>query len=194
MDTPNHEQSLKRFYAKHRRMPSYSEMLTLFKYHSKNAVAKAVERLIDAGVVMKDKTGALIPRFIEGEIPLVGYVEAGMPSPAEAADLDRITVAGLAGVESGQDVYALRVKGLSMIDAGIHDGDTVLVRRQDHAKPGQIVVADIDGQWTMKYLREKKNGFKYLEAANPDYPDLIPEESLSVGGVVIGVVRNLEGK
>ena len=86
------------------------------------------------------------------------------------------------------EVYALRVKGDSMIDAGIHSGDTVIVERREAAEAGDIVIANIDGEWTMKYLRQDRSG-PYLQAANPDYPDLYPETSLSVGGVVIGVVR-----
>jgi SOS-response transcriptional repressor LexA len=189
MDLSAHAKALTRFHAMHRRMPSYREMLTLFGYKSTNAVAKVITQLVAIGLVYKDTTGALILAQIAGEVPLVGYVEAGMPSPAEAADLDRISVAGLAGADEGAEVYALKVKGDSMINAGIHNGDTVLARRQNHARVGQIVIADIDGQWTMKYLRQKKNGMQYLEAANPDYPDLLPEESLSIGGVVVGVVK-----
>jgi repressor LexA len=188
MDLERHARALKEFHGRNRRMPSYSEMLKLFGYKSKNAVWKAVERLIEAGVILKDKTGALLPAKMPGEVPLVGYVEAGMPSVAEAAQLDTVSVSDFLIQNPADDVYALKVKGDSMVDAGIHNNDTVLVKRIAHARAGQIVVAEIDGQWTMKYLREKK-GRQYLEAANPDYPDLHPEETLQVGGIVIGVIR-----
>jgi SOS-response transcriptional repressor LexA len=80
------------------------------------------------------------------------------------------------------------VKGESMIDAGIYEGDLLLVERTDHAKIHDIVVANIDGEWTVKYFREKK-GRKYLEPANPAYPNLHPESSLEIGGVVRSVIR-----
>ena len=188
MSSYHYGEALRTFYRAHRRMPTYSEMLSLFRFKSKNAVAKVITKLVENGEVMKDSRGNITLSRMPGEIPLVGYIEAGIPSPAEASELDRISVAGLAGVEDGGTIYALKVKGDSMIDAGIHNGDTVLVRAQDHARAGQVVVADIDGGWTMKYLREKK-GMRYLEAANPDFPDLIPQESLSVGGVVVGVIK-----
>jgi repressor LexA len=88
-------------------------------------------------------------------------------------------------------MYLLRVKGVSMIDAGIHEGDLLLVERTDVANVGNIVVANVDSEWTVKYLREKK-GKKYLEAANEDYPDIFPETSLKIGGVVRSVIRTYD--
>jgi repressor LexA len=168
-------------------MPGYSEMCSLFGFASKNAVAKVVNKLVDEGFVRKDARGKLIPVAIDGEIPLLGYVEAGFPSPAEEAALDHITMDDLL-LGSSQKLYLLRVKGESMIDAGIYEGDLLLVERTDHAKIHDIVVANIDGEWTVKYLREKK-GRKYLEPANLAYPDLHPESSLEIGGVVRSVIR-----
>jgi len=75
-----------------------------------------------------------------------------------------------------------------MIDAGIFEGDLLLVEKTNQARIGDIVVGNLDGEWTVKYLREKK-GKKYLEAANEDYPDLHPEQSLEIGGVVRSVIR-----
>jgi SOS regulatory protein LexA len=175
------------FYRSHRRMPGYSEMCTLFGFASKNAVAKVVDKLVDAGVVRKDASGKLIPVTLGDEIPLLGYVEAGFPSPAEEMALDRVTMEELL-LGTREQMYLLRVKGMSMVDAGIHEGDLLLVERTEHAKQGDIVVANLDGEWTVKYLRERR-GRKYLEAANEDYPDLWPEHSLSIGGVVRSVIR-----
>lgn len=182
-----HKQKLLSFYRSHRRMPGYSEMCDLFGFASKNAVARVVDKLVDTGVVRKDTRGKLIPAFLGDEVPLVGYVEAGLPSPAEEQALDRISWNDLL-VGTREQVYLLRVKGDSMIDAGIYEGDLLVVERNEHAKTGDIVVANIDGEWTVKYLREKK-GRKYLEAANEDYADLHPVTSLQIGGVVTSVVR-----
>jgi repressor LexA len=168
-------------------MPGYSEMCLLFGFASKNAVAKVVDKLVDAGIVEKDARGKLVPRTLGDEVPLLGYVEAGFPSPAEEMALDRITMEDLLLGEK-EKMYLLRVKGESMIDAGIYEGDLLLVERSESAKPGDIVVANLDGEWTVKYLREKR-GRKYLEAANEDYPDLWPEQSLEIGGVVRSVIR-----
>jgi len=180
-------QLLKTFYKNHKRMPGYSEMCTLFGFASKNAVAKVVQKLVDAGVVQRDSNGRLTPISLEGEVPLLGYVEAGFPSPAEEMSLDHITINDLL-LGKKKNVYLLRVKGLSMIDAGIHEGDLLLVEKTTIARVGDIVVANLDGEWTVKYLREKK-GKRYLEAANEDYDDLWPEQSLEIGGVVRSVIR-----
>lgn len=185
MDT--YKQKLQEFYRINKRMPGYSEMCTLFGFASKNAVAKVVEKMIDAGIVRKDSHGKLIPVVLSDEIPLIGYVEAGFPSPAEEQALDHVTMEDLL-LGKRECMYLLRVKGLSMIDAGIHEGDLLLVERTEHARMGDIVVAHIDGEWTVKYLREKR-GRRYLEAANEAYPDLWPEESLEIGGVVRSVIR-----
>jgi repressor LexA len=184
-----YKKALNQFYQKHRRMPGYSEMCDIFGFASKNAVAKVVDKLIDEGAVRKDERGKLVPISLSEEIPLLGYVEAGFPSPAEEMALDRISFEELL-LGTKDKMYLLRVKGLSMKDAGIFEGDLLLVERTNQAKVGSIVVANLDGEWTVKYLREKK-GKKYLEAANDDYPDLIPEESLEIGGVVRSVIRTL---
>lgn len=182
-----YKQQLMHFYRTRKRMPGYSEMCTLFGFASKNAVAKVVTKLVEAGVVRKDVHGKLVPCVLGGEVPLLGYVEAGFPSPAEEQALDRITMEELLLGER-ERMYLLRVKGLSMVDAGIHEGDLLLVERTEHARVGDIVVANFDGEWTVKYLREKQ-GHRYLEAANDAYPDLYPETLLEVGGVVRSVIR-----
>ena len=175
------------FYRHHKRMPGYSEMCTLFGFASKNAVAKVVDKLVTAGVVRKDARGKLIPSTLGDEIPLLGYVEAGFPSPAEETTLDHITMDDLL-LGTRERMYLLRVKGESMIDAGIFEGDLLLVERTESARQNDIVVANIDGEWTVKYLRER-HGQKYLEPANEAYPDLHPEQSLEIGGVVRSVIR-----
>jgi SOS regulatory protein LexA len=184
-----YKKKIEAFYTRHKRMPGYTEMCTLFGFASKNAVAKVVQKLVDAGLVQKDEKGRLIPFFLEEEIPLLGYVEAGLPSPAEEMTLDRITMHELL-LGKKEKMYLLRVKGLSMVDAGIFEGDLLLVERTESARVGDIVVANFDGEWTVKYLREKR-GKKYLEAANSDYADMYPEHSLEIGGVVRSVIRTL---
>jgi SOS regulatory protein LexA len=183
-----HAQNIKHFYDTHKRMPGYSEMCELFGFASKNAVSRVVEKLVDAGIVEKDARGKLLPLHLSGTLPLLGSIEAGLPSPAEASELERVSVEDLVLPKKGGETYMLTVKGLSMVDAGLHEGDLLVVEKTVHARIGDIVVACIDGEWTVKYLREKK-GKKYLEPANPDFHNLYPEESLYVGGVVRGVIR-----
>jgi repressor LexA len=78
-----------------------------------------------------------------------------------------------------------------MIDAGIREGDMVVVERRAQYKTGQIVVASVDGEYTMKYLRKKGNDY-YLEPANKNYPLIHPTESFKVEAVVVAVVRKYQ--
>lgn len=122
-------------------------------------------------------------------VAILGLVEAGFPTPAEESNLDRITLdEWLIGDRSAS--FMLKVKGDSMRDAGILAGDYVIVERGNSAKIGEIVIAEIDGQWAMKYLREDAKGY-YLEAANKSYKAIRPKEKLSISAVVKAVIRKL---
>lgn len=82
----------------------------------------------------------------------------------------------------------LTVKGDSMIDAGLMPGDTVIVKRGDPAKSGDIVVASVDNEFTVKYLEQDKTGF-YLKPGNTAYPNIRPHDHLEVFGMVVGSFR-----
>ena len=168
-------------------MPNYAEMMELFKFKSKNSVTKLVKKLEEQGVVEKDSKGFLIPKRLFGEIKVLGTIAAGFPSPAEEETIDTITIDEWL-IRNKEATYILKVNGDSMIDAGIMDGDMVLLDRSKTAGDGDIVVAEIDGAWTMKYLR--KNGNKVmLVPANKKYKPIIPTQELTVAAVVIAVIR-----
>ena len=157
-------------------------------FRSKNAVFKLISKLEGDGVVRKDARGRLSPGNFGGGIRLLGLIEAGFPSPAEEELLDVMSFDEYLAPNK-EASYILKVKGDSMIDAGIHAGDMVVVERRAAYKPGQIVVAQVDGEHTMKYLRKGKNGAHYLEPANKNYPDIHPSESFRIEAVVTAVVR-----
>lgn len=183
---PKPEEKIAYFYSKHRRMPSYAEVAKLLGYKTKSAAAYAVRQLIDAGVLAKDKTGRLLPGRLEGT-KLLGLVEAGFPSPAEEELLDVINFDEYL-TPNKESSYILKVKGDSMIDAGICEGDMVIVERRQTYKPGQIVIASVDDEYTIKYLRKTGNKY-YLEPANKAFKAIYPKERLSIEAVVTGVVR-----
>lgn len=179
-------QKIERFYAAQKRMPSYGELMKLLGYRSKSAVHYAVKKLIAEGRLAKDKTGKLIPPALQG-IPLLGLVEAGFPTAAEEELLDTMSLDEYL-VKNKQATFMLRVKGDSMIDAGIMEGDIVLVERGRAPKQGDIVIAAIDGEYTMKYYR--KTGEKiWLEPANKRYKPLYPAAELKVEAVVTAIIR-----
>lgn len=188
MPSADYGEKLARFWERRKRLPSYAELAALFGFKSKNAAYKLADKLVQAGLVARDRSGKLIPGpALSGGLPLAGVVEAGLPTPAEAALLDTANLDELL-VEHRADSYLLTVKGESMIEAGIHEGDLVLVDTKREAKAGDIVVVEVDGDWTLKYLKTK-NGRQYLMPANPAFRPIYPERELRVGGVVRAVIR-----
>ena len=178
------------FYETHRRMPSYSEMAILCNLKSKSSAYEMASKLIREGVLAKDrKTGTLVPRKNYRELPFVGLVQAGFPSPAGDEITDTMSLDDYL-IENRESTYLMRATGDSMIDAGIQSGDMLIVERKTEAPVGAIVIALVDNDRTMKYLRKnKKTGAYYLEAANDKYPDIYPEGTLNIEAIVRGVFR-----
>ena len=133
------------------------------------------------------------PKILRAEfppMPILGRVPAGSPLLAEEnieGTLD------LTEEFAGQKVFALKVHGDSMIDAGICEGDLVVVRAQDQAEDGEIVVALVDGESTVKRLA-RRNGKLRLEPANRRYEPIAVAGDTKVLGKVIGVIRSYERK
>lgn len=174
------------FYEKEKRMPTYAEMTRLFGFQSKNAVSKVVCKLIDSGFICKDHLGRIVPKNFFNEIPILGSVKAGFP--AEATEVfDTINIEGLL-IQKRGSTYMLKVDGDSMIDEHIADGDMILVEKTSVAKDGQIVVAEIDGEFTLKYFRN--DGKKvWLEPANKNFKTMYPQNSLNICAVLKAVIR-----
>lgn len=182
-----HAKRLVDFYYSKKRMPSYSEMASIFGFKSKNAVYKLVEKLAEAGIVTKDATGKLLPSPFFTETPVLGSVKAGFPSETEELHDSTMNLNDFL-IEKKDRTYLVEVDGDSMIDAHIEDGDLVIAERTETARDGQIVIAQIDGEFTMKYLR--KTGSKmWLEPANKNFKPMYPEHDLKVVAIIRGVVR-----
>ncbi len=183
----NRLEKIRKFYLKNNRMPSYSEVASLFGYRSKNAAYKLIGRLKELGLVYSDATGRLLPGALKNSIKLLGSVTAGFPSPAEEELQDTMSLDEYL-INNPNSTYLLKVEGDSMLDAGIQPGDLVLVDKNVTPKSGDIVIAQIDNEWTLKYF-EKKGRAVYLRAANKKYPLIRPREELIIGGVVVANVR-----
>lgn len=176
----------------------YSPSLEEIAKHFKRAVGtihEHVQKLKEDGYLWKEKNQ---PRGIELiknkkdsgliKIPLLGTIAAGQPIEA-IENKETITVPRSQLSKSGEH-FALRVSGDSMLDEGIFDGDTVIIRKQPTAENGETIVALLNGnEVTLKKIYKEKNGFR-LQPANPDIKPIFTKE-LVVQGKVISVIRNL---
>lgn len=116
-------------------------------------------------------------------------IQAGFPSPAEDFGGERCDVQKLLRIDK-DTTYFMKVKGSSMEGVGIFDKSILVIRHGKKPKHGQIVVAEIDGAYTVKQLSIEKNGIR-LKAANPAFEDVVPQEGqqVSVWGVVTGCIK-----
>ncbi|MFA6105741.1 MAG: transcriptional repressor LexA [Patescibacteria group bacterium] len=187
MNFPKYFSSLLTFYRKHGYLPSFREMLKLTGLKSTNAIAKHFSAWVKGGLLYKDHNGRFTLADSILGLPLLGTVEAGWPSAAEeeladTMDLDEFLI------HNREATYMLTVSGESMIDAGINPKDLVLVERGREPKDGDIVIAEIDSGWTMKYFY-KKGGQVSLEPANKKFKTIYPKNELKIAAVVTAVIR-----
>ena len=177
--------------------PSSREIQTHFGFQSQTAAMNHLRALQRKGVINRTPgkaRSAVDPsfRFLPGfrPIPLLGQIPAGLPTEtSEWRDSELGVDLAAFGVESRAEVFAVKVRGDSMIGAQIADGDTVLLQKRA-PKNGEIVAALIDGESTLKrYLLN--HGEPFLKAENPLYPDLLPAAELVVQGVMIGLLRRV---
>jgi len=178
---------LRIFHYKHRRMPSYQEMCKLFGYSSKRSGFLLAQKLIEHGIVEKNSTGRLRLNRSFLPIPVLGAIRAGSPTDAEEQVIDEVTFDDYL-VDRPEDSYLLKVSGDSMKDAGIYEGDVVVVDKKRKPKMGDIVVAYIDNEFTLKYL-QRENGKICLAPANTKYSKIYPKDNLTIEGVVVSSMR-----
>ncbi len=183
-----HFATLQRYYAQHRVLPSYARLMEILGYASKSAVKKVLERMEAAGILKRTPDGDWAPteRFFE-RVVANEPVPAGIPVTTLDDGVEQMTIDRYLIQEPGQTVL-IRVKGDSMINAGIHSGDIAVVERRQDAQVGEQVVAVVDDQFTLKTLGRDSKGY-FLLPANPEYPLIRPNGKLEIFGVVVGLVR-----
>lgn len=180
--------------------PTYREIGDALGISSTNGVADHVKALVRKGFVRKAKGGAarglqltekagLEPRGDTIHVPLVGTVAAGLPMLAEENLEDGLQL-DIGMVDGAGRYFALRVRGDSMIEEGILEGDLVIVKEQANARNGDIVVALVDGEATVKFYFHEGERIR-LQPAHPTMAPIFVESSshLDIQGVVTGVWR-----
>jgi repressor LexA len=177
-------------------MPSTRELQHYFGFASQTAAMSHLRALERKGVIQRlaGKARAVIfPEDLDrgeiADIPIYGSIAAGMAQDAEPERQGCVSVDIAAlGIPRHAKTFALKVRGDSMINAHICNGDTVILEFREPRK-GDIVAALIDGETTLKrYLVEKNQPF--LRAENPDFPDLIPARELIIQGVMVALLRH----
>lgn len=179
--------ALQDYYAKHRVLPSYSVIGRLVGLSSKASVAEMVERLKAQRFLESTRERRLQPgqRFFER--PVADHVRAGRPSTPEDVLPDLLSIDEHLIRLPSRSVL-VRVKGDSMIDAGILDGDIVVVEKRTSARDGDLVIGIVDNEFTLKRLGTER-GRPVLRPENKAYPVFRPKSELEIFGVVVGLFR-----
>lgn len=178
--------------------PSYQELATKMNIKSKYAILKHIDALVAKGYLEKDSSARGL-RIISEEyapanknevnIPLIGRVAAGFPIYAQE-NIERYVSIPRALVKSEGRYFALKVRGDSMVNAGIYEDDLVVVNSTNVANNKEIVVALINDEVTVKRLMFRQ-GQPYLKAENPSYDDIHPQGEWSIQGKVVGLIREI---
>lgn len=179
--------TLKNFFYRYKRLPSYAELLNLWQLSSKNAVFKNIQKLIEHGYLQKDRFAKIAPTNAFFSLNLYGCVPAGFPVPTPDEQADLMSLDEYL-IEKPNHTFLLKVSGDSLKDIGILPNDLVLIEKSDRSKNGQIVLANVDSEWTLKILEKTKNKIR-LVPANKNYQPIIPKNELLIYGIVKAVIR-----
>jgi SOS regulatory protein LexA len=181
------EEHITSFFIENKRMPTYEEMKDIFGVASKNTVAYRVNKLIESGYL--EKSGNKLSLAQTGSVMRLGTVQAGFPTAADEDVAAELMSLDEFLIERRNATYMMEVRGESMKDAGIMEGDLVLVERGRQAKRGDIVLALVDNEYTLKYL-ETENGRPVLVPANKAFKKIYPNpNTLRIEAVLKAVVR-----
>jgi repressor LexA len=179
-------------------MPSTREIQEFFGFASQTAAVNHLKALERKGVIQriagKARAVAVVSQLHREpilDIPIYGSIAAGMAEASEQETLGTISVDTVtAGVRNRRGAFALKVRGESMIDAQIADGDIAVLEKRE-PRNGDIVAALIDGETSLKRFVVNR-GKPYLKAENPRYPNLIPTRELLIQGVLITLIRQVK--
>lgn len=182
-----HLDRLRDYYAQHRVLPSFSVIAKLLGLKTTSAVSAMANRMKAEGLLQSapDRRLQPGPKFFEREV--LDTVQAGQPQAANEPGIEGLNVDAYL-IENPSSTVLLKIKGDSMVDAGLMPGDTVVVKKGAPAKPGDIVVAIVDNEFTVKYLVHEKRSF-YLKPGNKAYGSVRAKDHLEVFGLVVGSFR-----
>lgn len=174
--------------------PTQREICEAFGFSSFGTLQKHIRLLLEKGVLARDwnkRRSLVLAEESESaeavSVPLLGRIAAGQPIEVVASE-ETVSVPAVL-VRRGQN-FVLKVHGSSMIEDGIHDGDYVVVHRREKAENGEMVVALVNGEATLKRFYREADGQIRLQPANESLsPIFVPEGDVAVQGVVVGLMR-----
>lgn len=181
-------EKLKKYYGKDV-LPSLEIIAQQFGFKHKNSVWQYFNKLKEENLIYEENNRYKINKNLFGAVQMMSTVRAGFATAGEDYADKRVSLDDEFDIDN-PSTFLFKVKGDSMIDLGIFEGDTVIVNKCSQANSGDIVLAYIDGGYTLKTLRKKGNDV-WLEPANPEYPILKPKEILEIFGTVKGIVRKI---
>lgn len=180
--------------------PTYREISKHFGFKSTKAASDHITALEKKGYVRRHGNRSRSIELIASEsvinanvvsVPLLGEIPAGKPDRKGENRSKVITIdESILGRCKGHSLFALKVTGESMTGRNIHDGDWVIADADISSREGDIVVALIDGDSTLKTLAKKNNSY-YLKSENPKHPNWIPKEEIIIQGVVKALIRQV---
>lgn len=178
-------------------LPSFDILCNDLGFKSKNSIWQYFQKFIELGLIKEKFNRYFIPSILSGEknplstspkIPFFSEgVRAGFPTMAEGYSDTSVSFDEML-IKKPYSTFSVTIVGDSMIEAGICEGDLAVVEKGEPVRDGDIVIARVDGDFTIKYYRTK-NGKIYLEPANCNYSIIEPLEELTIVGKVTGIVR-----
>lgn len=189
MTDNKHLAALRTYWKRHQAFPSMAKLCEVVGLTSTSSVFALVGRLVEAGYLERVE-GRIAPTRKFFARPVVAALRAGAPQPRAEEEVELLTIDDFLIDDPNRTVLS-RVRGDSMTGAGLLDGDLVVVERNAPTKAGDIVVAVVDSEITVKTLRVTRAGKFFLEPANPAYQPIHPKGSLEILGVVVGSFRKM---
>lgn len=191
LDISSYLGKLQDYYAREKIIPSITELSVLWNGKARSWTHQIVQRLKEESLLENAPGGRLRPgpRFFERTVGHV--VRAGMPQQAADVQPELLRIDDYL-IENPSQTILFPVKGDSMVDLGILEGDMVIIERSNSPSTGQVILAIVDNEFTLKVLAKDKRGY-YLEARNhmrsKDYPPIRPEQKLEIYGLYVGLIR-----
>jgi repressor LexA len=180
---------LRTHWKRHQAFPSMAKLCSVLGLSSTGSVFALVGRLVDAGYLERTE-GRIAPSRKFFARPVIGPVRAGLPQPVSQEEPELLTIDDYL-IDDANRTTLHRVRGDSMRNVGILDGDLVVVEHNTPTKPGDIVVAYVDNELTVKTLKLDDKGAYYLQPENEAFQPIVPTTSLELLGVVIGSLRRM---